>query len=182
MGKEDDKTQLTYKFLLESFEKFGEIRSCKISVNPDGTNKGFAYIQYCDKESSDKCLKGYEGLGSVSEYNPPDKTDYDPEKNINQIYFNHVPLDKSEEEIKALFEPFGDVKSFYMKKSDKGQFGNVCYEDKTGKDKMHGPKATTECVEKLNLHEFGPEQKMTVQKYISKDKRNTMKLKSKINS
>lgn len=49
-----------------------------------------------------------------------------------------------------------------MNKSDKGQYGNVCYEDKTGKDSTHGPKATQECVDKLNGHEFGDDKKMTV--------------------
>jgi hypothetical protein len=44
LGKDGEKSQLTYRFLLDIFEKFGEIRSCKISVNPDGSNKGYAYI------------------------------------------------------------------------------------------------------------------------------------------
>lgn len=56
LAKEQDKSILTYKFLLENFQKFGEIRSCKISVNPDATNKGYAYIQFTDKEGAEKCL------------------------------------------------------------------------------------------------------------------------------
>lgn len=101
-------------------------------MNPDGTNKGFAYIQFCVKESADQCLKEMENTGTVSLYKPPDYSTRDPEKNINQIYFNFVPLDKEEKDIKPLFEPFGDIKSFTMKKSDKGQYGYVTFEDKTG--------------------------------------------------
>jgi len=43
---------LTYKYLYDTFSQYGEIRSCKISMNPDGSNKGFAYIQFVDKEGA----------------------------------------------------------------------------------------------------------------------------------
>jgi len=90
-----------------------------------------------------------------------------------------VPLDKTEDEIKALFDPVGKIKSFFLKKSDKGQYGYVCYDDETNKE--HGPQAVNDCIDKLNGLEIG-ENKMTVEKYISKEKREVMNFKNKIQS
>lgn len=90
-------------------------------MNPDGTNKGFGYIQFVDKDSAKACLDEMKDTGTVSIYQAHDASNrVDPAKNVNQVYFNFVPLDMTEEEIKPMFEPFGDVKSFIMNNGYKG--------------------------------------------------------------
>lgn len=93
------------------------------------------------------------GDGSVSVFKKPDQP-ISPEHMSNQVYFNFVPLNLDESKIKPLFEPFGNVSGFIMKKSDKGQYGYVTYSDPQGTNKEYGPKAANECVEKLNGHVF----------------------------
>ena len=178
----DDQKKLTYQHLLDTFSKFGEIQSCKISGNSDGTNKGFAYISFKEPEVAAKCVKEMGESGAISYFKAPDPSSRDPNKNINQVYFTFVPLDIKEDDLKKLFEPFGDIKSFIPYKNDKGQYGYVCFDDKTGKDKSHGPKAAAECAEKLNGHEFLNGGKMKVLIYQTKEKRVQTNLYNKINS
>ena len=51
---------------------------------------------------------------------------------MNNLYYKNVPPLMKEDEVKALFSGFGDIKSFIMKENEYGKFGFVCYEDKTG--------------------------------------------------
>jgi formaldehyde-activating enzyme involved in methanogenesis len=80
-----------------------------------------------------------------------------------------------------MFEPFGDIKKFTIEKSEKGQYGYVWYEDKTGKDKQHGPEAVNKAVEGLNDKDLGDGVKLVVTKYISKEQREKQSLVGKIN-
>ena len=48
--KDADKNQLTYKYLHEKFEKYGEVRSVKISVNTDYSVRGYAFICFQNEE------------------------------------------------------------------------------------------------------------------------------------
>ena len=54
-----------------------------------------------------------------------------------------------EEAVKDLFKPYGDIKSMMISKNEMGQWGLVCYEDKTGKDKRHGHEAVQKATEVL---------------------------------
>lgn len=45
----------------------------------------------------------------------------------------------TEAQVKELFAPFGTIKSLVVFKNDIGQYGFVCYDDPTGKDKTYGP-------------------------------------------
>jgi len=51
---------------------------------------------------------------------------------VNNLYFKNVPIDMPEPNVKELFAPYGDIKSMIISKNDFGQWGLVCYEDKTG--------------------------------------------------
>jgi RNA recognition motif-containing protein len=101
-------------------------------------------------------------------------------KMVNNLYFKNVPLDMSEADVKALFAPHGDIKSLIVSKNDIGQWGLVCYEDSTGKDKMHGPNAVKNATDALNdkvmsivKNEKGEDKevKMYIRNYLNKDER-----------
>ena len=64
-----------------------------------------------------------------------------------------------------MFEPYGDIKSFTMITSDKGQYGFVVYEDKTGVDKQHGFNAVNKAIEALSDKDLGNNIKLYVKKY-----------------
>ena len=56
LPKEADKSGLTYASLHEKFEKYGKIKSTKISLNADHSKRGFAFVCFEDDESTKKCI------------------------------------------------------------------------------------------------------------------------------
>jgi RNA recognition motif-containing protein len=47
-------TNITYKDLQDNFSQYGAIKSLKISINPDHSQKGFAYICFENQEDAAK--------------------------------------------------------------------------------------------------------------------------------
>jgi RNA recognition motif-containing protein len=178
--KGEDKASLTYEYLEELCNRFGPVKSIKIALNPDSTNKGFAYISYEDKDSATKCVDALGADGTISIYKQPEQH-YDSSHGVNQVYFNFVPLTMTEAQVRPLFEPFGDIQGFIMKKSDKGQYGYVTFEDKSGKDPSSTYKAVMDSVEKLEGKELAEGAKLQVRKFVPKDKRDKDAFHSKIN-
>jgi len=57
---------------------------------------------------------------------------------INNVYVKNIPLEMSDVEVKALFEPFGNIKSLVLNKNvdiKNYQFGFVCFDQKEGESK-----------------------------------------------
>ena len=70
LPKGADRSQLTYKFLHEKFEKYGKIKSTKISLNADFTNRGYAFVCFQDPESTKKCVDDLAASGEVFQFAP----------------------------------------------------------------------------------------------------------------
>ena len=64
---------MTYQHLEEKFTKYGAIKKCKISLNPDNTPKGFAYVCFEEEEGVKNCLADKENEGTVSVFNQGDQ-------------------------------------------------------------------------------------------------------------
>jgi len=62
-------TELNYKDLENKFSEFGKIKSLKISLNPDHTQKGFAFICF---ENQDGALKATLGDNNVKQFEQKD--------------------------------------------------------------------------------------------------------------
>lgn len=53
---------ITEEKLKEIFEKYGEIKSLKLITDRDtGKSRGFAFVEYADKDSANKAIKEYNG-------------------------------------------------------------------------------------------------------------------------
>mgnify|MGYP001125545055 CR=1 FL=1 len=70
-------------------------------------------------------------------------------KLVNNIYVKNLPLEMSEVQVKAIFEPFGNIKSLVLMKNDIGQFCFVCYDDPKGVSKEYGPECANKAIESL---------------------------------
>ena len=101
------------------------------------------------------------------QFNPKDTREV-AGKIVNNLYFKNIPIEMKESDVKALFEPFGDIKSLVLFKNEIGQYGFVCYEDKLGKDKAHGHKAVEKAVETLQDKDMGNGQKMYIRNFLNK--------------
>jgi polyadenylate-binding protein len=43
--------------LFDTFKQFGEIQSLKLETYPDGSSRGYAYIQFQGEEDADKAME-----------------------------------------------------------------------------------------------------------------------------
>jgi polyadenylate-binding protein len=168
--KSEDKNILTYEYLHKKFEKFGPIKSTKISLNGDYSKRGFAFVCFQDDESTARCLKELGPAGEVIQFQAKDAREV-AGKIVNNLYFKNIPQTMTQADVKKLFEPFGDIKSLVMFKNDFGQYGFVCYEDKTKKDKMHGSNAVKKAVEALTDKDLGGGAKLYVRSFLNKEER-----------
>lgn len=47
--------------LQELFSKFGEVLSCKVAKNEDGTTRGYGFVQFASQESADAAIENLHG-------------------------------------------------------------------------------------------------------------------------
>ena len=52
LGKDENKESLTYKWLHDKFEKYGPIKSTKISLKSDFSNNGYAFVCFETEEGT----------------------------------------------------------------------------------------------------------------------------------
>ena len=50
------------KILYDTFSIFGNILSCKVATNEDGSSRGYGYVAYFDEASADKAIAGVSGM------------------------------------------------------------------------------------------------------------------------
>lgn len=84
---------------------------------------------------------------------------------INNVYVKNIPLSYSDDQVREMFAPFGKIKSLCLKKDEtvkSYQFGFVCYDDETGKDKEYGPKCAQASIEGLHGKDMGDGMKLYV--------------------
>lgn len=82
------------------FVQFGNIFSSKISYDEQGKSRGYGYVQFEDKESTDKCLAGKNKLvldGQTLEVTAFAQKSQRPELNSNNLYMKNLPKMPSEE-------------------------------------------------------------------------------------
>lgn len=83
------------------FAQFGPVFSSKISYDENGISRGYGYVQFEDKESTDKCLEGKSALvleGQPLAVVPFSLKGARPELNSNNLYIKNLPK-LSEQEI-----------------------------------------------------------------------------------
>lgn len=93
---------LNYKFLHEYFEKYGPVRSTKISVNKDYSKRGMAFVCFENEEGLNKCLADKANAETCTKFKPRELKDA-AIKMVNNLYFKNVPLSYDETAIKNLF-------------------------------------------------------------------------------
>jgi RNA recognition motif-containing protein len=75
-----------------------------------------------------------------------------------------VLAETSDEDIRAMFEPFGTIKQMKVVQTDMGKYGFVCYEDPKNKD--HGNEAVTKAVEGLKERVMGEKDGKELKLYV----------------
>lgn len=90
--------------LEEHFAKYGEIKSLKVSLNPDHTSRGYGFVCFQDPASAEAALAecADSETNQVIKYQPRDKRDF--RRMYNNIYAKNFPEGFTEADVKALFE------------------------------------------------------------------------------
>ncbi len=73
---------------------FGSVFSSKISVDEHGKSRSYGYVQFEDKQSTDKCMSSIVPLelhGSKLELNTFASKGARPELNSNNLYLKNLP-------------------------------------------------------------------------------------------
>jgi len=145
------------------FEDCGEIENLFCIKDYRGRNKGYGYLMFKDKEAAVKALEKDKTVLEerpmyVSAYNPEERREHnrsgEPEK--DKLFVSGLPTTMTEEEIRTLFEPHGEIKDLRMLMK-KETFKGLCYLDYADEETAAAVKEATD------QFEIGPEQKITVQ-------------------
>jgi len=133
----------THKELQAKFEKYGAIKSLKVSLNPDHSSRGYGFICFQEEGPAADAVAGTANDADTQSvrFEPKDRRAL--AALINNVYVKNIPIEMSDAEVRALFSPYGDIKSLVLRKDEKiqtGQFGFVCFDDPAGTDKDYGPK------------------------------------------
>eukprot|EP01138_Halocafeteria_seosinensis_P004531 gb/GECG01004635.1/.p1 GENE.gb/GECG01004635.1/~~gb/GECG01004635.1/.p1 ORF type:complete len:463 (+),score=60.74 gb/GECG01004635.1/:1-1389(+) len=110
------------------FEEFGTVTSFDVLRHKaTGDSRGCAFVQYATKDAADKAqehLNGRRTLPGMS--NPMIVRPAERKKNVNRkLFFASIPDTSTEEDIRPLFETYGEIDHFVVLKTPDGR-GRGC--------------------------------------------------------
>eukprot|EP01022_Parablepharisma_sp_SALTPOND_P000816 TRINITY_DN105101_c2_g1_i1.p1 TRINITY_DN105101_c2_g1~~TRINITY_DN105101_c2_g1_i1.p1 ORF type:complete len:637 (+),score=55.87 TRINITY_DN105101_c2_g1_i1:218-1912(+) len=125
------------KDLYDFFSPYGKIFSCRAKYNSTGLCKGYGYVQFDTKEAAEKAIaeaNGKEIKGTKIEV-CPFKAREARNSSItmyNNLFVKNIPKNYTNDELKSLFVPYGDIVSAVVIKdradaSENRGFGFVCF-------------------------------------------------------
>uniref|UniRef100_A0ACD5TZ79 Uncharacterized protein n=1 Tax=Avena sativa TaxID=4498 RepID=A0ACD5TZ79_AVESA len=137
--------------LQELFSKFGEILSCKVARNEDGTSRGYGFVQFAAQESADIAIENlnnsyFEGRQlHVAHFVKKSERSANNDDKYTNLYLKNLDDDMTEDLIKLKFSQFGPIISVKIMKRDDGTskgFGFVSFKNpesaKKAKEAMNG--------------------------------------------
>lgn len=118
-----------YNQLHDTFSVFGNILSCKVATDENGKSKGFGFVHFENVESAEKAINKLNGkmLGSKIVYVGPflsrKEREKLKEKSWTNVFVKEIPPENcTEEGLKELFKPYGEITSVCLKQDNKGRY------------------------------------------------------------
>jgi polyadenylate-binding protein len=131
------------KSLYDTFSKFGNILSCKVSTDEQGKSKGFAFIHFATQEEADEAIRKVNGkliTGKqvfVGPFVAKKERNYSDPKWTN-IYVKYLDKSVDDQKLKEMFEVFGPITSSVIMKDENGEskgFAFINYDEHESADK-----------------------------------------------
>ncbi|RLN17964.1 polyadenylate-binding protein 4-like [Panicum miliaceum] len=137
--------------LQELFSKFGDVLSCKVAKNEDGTRRGYGFVQFASQESADAAIENLHGslfndrkLHVATFVKKSERSANNDDKYTN-LYMKHLDDNITEELVKLKFSQFGPIVSVKIMRRPDGSsmgFGFVSFQNSESaikaQETMHG--------------------------------------------
>lgn len=143
--------------VLRVFGRFGKIKSASLMTHPDGRSKGCAMVLYekwseaeaaMEECNGNPCLGGDRAL-VVNFADPPKRGGGVPPIAPKTLFVGQVPKEADENEVQALFAPFGEIVEFHVSRKGSGSAGcafvkyNLWAEAERAMERLHGKQTMT---------------------------------------
>ncbi|XP_028406076.1 polyadenylate-binding protein 4-like [Dendronephthya gigantea] len=145
------------KALYDTFSAFGNILSCKIALDENEGSKGFGYVHFETQEAADQAIEKVNGMllndkkvfvGKWMSRKERIEQLGDAPRKFTNVYVKNFGDDFSDEDMKKLFEPFGEIQSMKVMRTEDGKskgFGFVSFAE---------PDSAGKAVEEINEKEM----------------------------
>lgn len=136
---------ITQKELYDTFIAFGNILSCKIANDENKKSKGYGFVHFESEDAANSSIDSINGMlinnkkVYVGKFIPKVKRNID-DLNIKftNCYVKHFDETMSDEELKHMFEEFGEITSAKIMTDDQNKskgFAFVCYKNPESAEK-----------------------------------------------
>ncbi|XP_044764894.1 polyadenylate-binding protein 1 [Coccinella septempunctata] len=145
------------KAMYDTFSAFGNILSCKVAQDENGTSKGYGFVHFETEEAANKSIEKVNGMllnekkvyvGRFIPRKEREKELGEKAKLFTNVYVKNFGEELTEEQLRQMFEQFGAITSYKIMSKDDGKskgFGFVAFET---------PEAAEAAVETLNGKEL----------------------------
>lgn len=128
------------KALYDTFSAFGNILSCKVSCDHNGS-KGYGFVHFETEEAAQRAIEKVDGMllndkkvyvGKFISRSERHKMIGERMKHYTNIYIKNFGDNLDDEKLREMFEKYGTVKSVAVMKDQEGKsrgFGFVAYEN-----------------------------------------------------
>lgn len=128
------------KALYDTFSAFGNILSCKVSCDLNGS-KGYGFVHFETEESAQRAIEKVDGMllndkkvfvGKFISRSERHKMIGERMKHYTNVYVKNFGENLDDEKLKEMFEPFGPLKSAVVMKDQEGKsrgFGFAAFEN-----------------------------------------------------
>jgi len=161
------------KSLYDTFSMFGNILSCKVSINSKGDSLGYGFVHYESEEAASNAINRVNGKLITGEKVVVSAFKSRKERGGNKfrftnVYVKNLPIEMTREKMNEIFAKYGPITSSMVPseqvdENDKSKgFGFVNFKS---------PEHAAAAVEGLNGIELEPEKKLYVVRAQKKDER-----------
>ncbi|CAH2007933.1 unnamed protein product [Acanthoscelides obtectus] len=145
------------KAMYDTFSAFGNILSCKVAQDENGTSKGYGFVHFETEEAANRSIEKVNGMllnnkkvyvGRFIPRKEREKELGEKAKLFTNVYVKNFGEDVAEEQLKNMFEKYGKITSLKIMYKEDGKskgFGFVAFES---------PDAAEAAVEALNGKEL----------------------------
>jgi polyadenylate-binding protein len=130
------------KIMYDTFSTFGNILSCKVAQDEDGNSKGYGFVHFESEEAATNAILKVNGMllngkkvfvGRFVPRKEREKHMGERVRLFTNVYVKNLSEEyDSDEKLRALFEPYGEISSAKVVPDDSGKskgFGFVSFEE-----------------------------------------------------